>query len=90
MTGKQAKARLDLVTRHLSLVTAFLTNWISPLRESVPATPARESKYGTSETCADSRAAGRTSGSGCILGKKTSACDSISLLMISLPLFPKS
>jgi hypothetical protein len=61
------------------------TNSISPRRESVPATPTRESKSGTDETCADKRAGGRTFYNGCMPGTKISACDSLSRLMISLP-----
>jgi hypothetical protein len=61
------------------------TNSISPRRGFVPATPTRESKSGTNEICADKRAGGRTFYNGCTPGTKTSACDSLSRLMISLP-----
>src|SRR6266446_7752581 len=61
------------------------TSSISPRRESVPATPAHESKCDTNETCADRLAAGHIACSACTRVTKTFACDSTSLLKISLP-----
>src|SRR5207302_1098794 len=56
-------------------------------RNFVPAAPVRESKCGTSETCAGNRAAGHNGGNAYIRAKKILASDSLSLLMIFLPSF---
>src|SRR5258706_12086593 len=75
---------LPIGNRQSNTGNAFLTSSISPRRESVPATPARESKCGTNETCADTRVAGHIAYSAGTRVTKNFACDSISRLKISL------
>jgi len=64
---------------------SIFTNLISRHRVSARPEPVRGSKYGTSETCAGTRAGGHNGGNAYKRATKISACDWLSRLMIFLP-----